>query len=126
MAETTTTVVYDGYLSPKITLTRVRTTGSAFEQFTVVAELSGLAPDRTTTAEERAEGVLSLEPPTAEADDPRVLIDRIVRAVTSSWAATSGVPSPALYGMARYLVARAVRAALRQLGELDDPVTDYI
>jgi hypothetical protein len=114
-----TTVTYDGSGLPTTTLTD---DGTAFE---AVLELDGLDPQRGTTAEERARGISSLNPPTVRvrkrvvaADAHRALIDAAKLAVEAAVVSTNGdTGGPADLLMCRFKVAVAVRGALRLLGE---------
>jgi hypothetical protein len=106
------TVVYDSVGSPRVTLSK---TGDTFD---CILEVDGLEPDRDTTAEERAFGIRSLNPPTVRARTLRALIDAAVRAVQASATSTAGeTGGPGGLLMTHYRVARAVRTALRLLDE---------
>lgn len=115
-----TTVVYDAVDAPKVTLTRTDTLG-----FECIIEVAGLEPERTTTAEERAAGITSLDPPTiavrAQADRSkthRALLDACWRAVSASATSTTGdTGGPGGLAMTNYRVTAAVRHALRMLDE---------
>lgn len=115
-----TTVVYDGATGPKVTLTRTDAGG-----FECVLEVDGLEPQRATTAEERAVGITSLDPPTVmisprptAAKTHRALIDASFRAVSASATSTTG-ETGGVGGllMTCLRVTMAVRHALRMLDE---------
>lgn len=85
-----TTVVFDRPYAPKVTITRDDSLG-----LEAVIEIEGLAPQRSTTAEERAAGIRSLDPPTVRVralkrrrDTLQRLVDGSVRAVQSSIVST--------------------------------------
>jgi len=115
-----TSVVYDASTGPKVTLTRTDAGG-----FQCVLEVDGLEPQRATTAEERAVGITSLDPPTVviapqatSAKTHRALIDASWRAVSASATSTTGETG----GVAGLLmtclrVTMSVRHALRLLEE---------
>lgn len=116
----TTTVVYDTSGAPKVTLTRTDAGG-----FTCLVEVDGLEPQRGTTAEERAAGITSLDPPTivvppksTAAKTHRALLDASWRAVSSSATSTTGeTGGPGGLAMTCLRVTMAVRHALRMLDE---------
>lgn len=114
------TVVYDSTILPKVTLTR--TTAGGFE---CVLEVDGLEPQRATTAEERAAGITSLDPPTVSISAKktpgkthRALLDASWRAVSASATSTTGeTGGPGGLAMTCLRVTMAVRHALRALDE---------
>ncbi|MFO7179584.1 MAG: hypothetical protein DIU78_012880 [Pseudomonadota bacterium] len=107
-----TTVTYDAPHSPRVTLTK---DGSVY---TAVIEVEGLDPQRDTSADERRVGVRSLNPPTVRATSSRRLIDAACRAVAASATSTLGeTGGPGGLAMTHWLVTRAVKEALRLLGE---------
>lgn len=107
-----TTVIYDTGTTPRVTLSLESGV------YTAVLEVEGLDPQRGTTAEERSEGISSLDPPTVSADNYRDLIDRAQRAVGSSIESTLGENGGAgEITMVYYRVAKGVRQAIRLLGE---------
>lgn len=117
-----TTVVYDSVGSPRVTLTKDGTT------YTAVLEVEGLDVQRSETAEERFIGITSLSPPTVviservarlqRTSQHRALIDAAQRAVAAACTSTTGeTGGPGGLLMTYYRVARAVRRALRLLGE---------
>lgn len=115
-----TTVTYDKIYAPRVTLTK-EDTGA----FLAVVEVDGIEPTRLETAEERAAGILTLNPPTVRApvrqnpyDSHRILIDGCCRAVQSAISSTTGeTGGPAALMMGHMRVSFAVRRALRLLGE---------
>jgi hypothetical protein len=115
-----TTVVYDAVDAPKVTLTRTDELG-----FVCIIELDGLAPQRSTTPEERAAGITSFDPPTivvrAQTDRAkahRALLDASWRAVSASATSTTGeTGGPGGLAMTCYRITAAVRHALRMLDE---------
>jgi hypothetical protein len=107
-----TTVTYDAPHSPRVTLTK---DGSVY---TAVIEVEGLDPQRDTSADERRIGVRSLNPPTVRATSSRRLIDAACRAVAASATSTLGeTGGPGGLAMTHFLVTRAVKMAIRALGE---------
>jgi hypothetical protein len=107
-------VTYDATDSPKVTLARV---GGIYE---ATIEVDGLAPDRTTTAEERRAGILSLEPPTVRTKTPARLIESGSRAVQAAAMVTPELGdtlTPGDLAMFHYRVARSLRVALRMIDE---------
>lgn len=115
-----TTVVYDAADAPKVTLTLTDEQG-----FLCVVELEGLEPQRAVTAEERAAGITSLDPPTVAVralpdryETHRALLDAAWRAVSCSATSTTGdTGGPGGIAMCCYRVTAAVRHALRLLDE---------
>ena len=115
-----TTVTYDKTDQPKVTLTK-----DDDGNFLAVVEVDGLAPVRTTSAEERAAGITSIDPPTVRVakrvvpkDAHNLLINLCCRAVSvsaTSTLGTNGGPGGLIMGYLR--VAMGVRGALRELGE---------
>lgn len=114
------TVVYNTDGRPKVTLTRDDDDG-----LEAIIEVDGLEPTRDTTAEERAVGITSLDPPTVSVRDRsdraevlRALIDGGNRAVNASATSTLGETGGA-YGMACscYRVSSAIKAAIRMLSD---------
>jgi hypothetical protein len=107
-----TTVVYEGFGAPKVTLSKEGA------QFSATIEVAGLAPYRSTTAEERGVGISSLSPPTVATKSITELVSSSSLAVQASMFATPGLsPGPGDLSMVHFRVSRAVRAALRKLGE---------
>lgn len=114
------TIVHDVEMSPKVTLTRTANIG-----FACIVEVEGLDPKRTVTAEEKAAGITSLNPPTVvigprdkRKDTHRALLDAIWRAVSASATSTLGeTGGPGEIAMCCYRVTRAVRHALRLIDE---------
>lgn len=112
------TVTYDSPGSPRITLTRDATHG-----FFAVLEVSGLAPTRGPSAEERFAGIESLDPPMVRVqaqatmrETYRTLIAAAKRAVSSSATSTTGTTGgPRGIILTHMRVAFAMRAALRAL-----------
>lgn len=115
-----TTVTVDETGLPRVTLSLDG------EFYRAVLEVEGLDPQRGTTAEERAIGVQSLNPPTIRvrkrrraADTHRALIDAAFRAVSVSATSTldgdNGGPGGLLMTYLR--VSRGMRQAIRALGE---------
>lgn len=83
----------------------------------VVDGIDGLEAQRTTSADERIRGILSLDPPTVRSRVVDELIDLATEAVDVAVASTlgdSGDPGDIL--MVRYKTAVAVRGALDDLG----------
>lgn len=116
-----TIVIYDGVDAPKITLTKDDVGG-----YTAIIEIEGLEPQRDTTAEERAAGIDSLDPPSisvgkrsTEAKTHRALLDASWRAVSASATSTLGGDTGGPVGlvMTCLRVTAAVRHALRMLDE---------
>lgn len=116
-----TTVVYDTSFAPKVTLTKDDAGG-----FTAVIEVEGLDPQRGTSADERAMGITSLDPPTVTVSarasaysTHRALIDASWRAVSASATSTLGgdTGGPAGLICTCLRVTAAVRHALRLLEE---------
>lgn len=115
-----TTVVYDAVDAPKVTLTLTDAQG-----LNCTIEVEGLAPQRSTTAEEQAAGISSLDPPTiavraqpTRAATHRRLLDAATRAVSASAASTTGeTGGPGALALTCYRVTAAVRHALRMLDE---------
>lgn len=115
-----TTVVVDSSYLPKVTLT-VQDSGS----MSAVIEVEGLSPTRGTTAEERARGITSLDPPTITARSyasrtktHRALIGSAWNAVSSSATSTDGsTGGPGAIAMLFLRTVIAVRRALRLAGE---------
>jgi hypothetical protein len=120
-------IVYESVGSPKVTLSRTR------GLFDLVVEVEGIAPYRSTTAEERRVGITSLNPPTIHAKNLEQAISSSSRAVQAAIFATPGVgfdeaaaastgqleplvPAGDL-AMIHYRTTRAVRAALRSIDE---------
>lgn len=107
-----TTVVYDATHSPRVTLTKDGTV------YTAVIEVEGLNPQRGTNGDERRLGIRSLNPPTVRATTQRKLIDAACRAVAGSATSTLGdTGGPGGLLMTHFLVTRAVKMAIRGLGE---------
>lgn len=105
-------VVYDSFGAPRVTLDRTDNV------FTVVVEVDGLAPYRSTTAEEHKVGITSLVPPTVKTRNMLELISSGSLAVQASIFATPGVSiGPGELAMVHYRTARAIRAALRMIDE---------
>jgi hypothetical protein len=120
-----TTIVYDVTSRPKVTITRDDDDG-----LTAIVEIDGLEPQRGTTAEERAVGITSLDPPTVfvrdradRADVIRALVSGCIRAVSASATSTLDDDTGGPYGQVHTAirVGGAVRAALRKF---TDPVED--
>lgn len=120
-----TTIVYDVTSRPKVTITRDDDDG-----FTAVVEVEGLEPQRGTSAEERAVGITSLDPPTVyvrarvdRAEVIRTLIRSCIRAVSASATSTLDDNTGGPYGQVHTAirVGGAVRAALRKF---TDPAED--
>lgn len=113
-----TTVIYDADDAPRVTLTLTDELG-----YECVVEIDGLEPTRSATAEERAAGIVSLEPPTVHVaarasryDTHRALLDASWRAVSASATSTTGVTGgPAELVMVCWRVTAAVRHAVRVL-----------
>lgn len=120
-------IVYESAGSPKVTLSRTR------GLFDLVIEVDGIAPYRSTTAEERRVGITSISPPTVHAKNLAQAISSGSRAVQAAIFATPGVgfdqavaartgeleplvPAGDL-AMVHYRTTRAIRAALRSIGE---------
>ena len=117
MAIETSTYTFDALRCPETVLTvqTVDTTGNTL--YTAQVNLLELAPERTLTAEERAVGIVSLNPPTVEHTDPQALIDVAIRACGSAYDATDGVTmTPAVYASLGYTIPYAVAGALRLAG----------
>lgn len=114
------TVVYDAVDAPKVTLTLTDELG-----FECIVEIDGLEPTRSTTAEERAAGITSLDPPTIQVSarstrylTHRALLDASWRAVSASATSTTGTTGgPGGLIMTCWRVTSAVRHALRLLDE---------
>lgn len=106
---------------PKVTLTIDDDTGD----MSAVVELEGLDPTRDTTADERAQGVTSLDPPTVSVrqrantyDTHRALIDGAIAAVSGAADATDDAPGGiGPFILLAFRVSTAVRKALREAGE---------
>jgi len=110
---TTQTLTYDRQNFPRVQLTKDDIGFSA-----IIDSISGLAPDRSVSPEEIGKGILSLDPPTVEADTMRELIDRSMLAVSLAVEATIGTPDSIAEVLAvRYRTGIAVRGALSALGE---------
>jgi len=93
--------------------------GGSFE--CVVDGIEGLAAQRTTSADERVRGILSLDPPTVRSRVVDDLIDLAVEAVDVAVVSTLGDNgTPGDNVMVRYKAAVAVRGALDLL-EVDVP-----
>jgi hypothetical protein len=115
-----TTVNVDSAYLPTVELT-VADDG----RITATIEVDGLEPTRETTAEERAAGITSLDPPTisirplsTRARTHRAAIDAAWRAVASSAAATDGLTGgPGGLLMVCLRTTMAIRTALRLAGE---------
>lgn len=115
-----TTVNVDSAYLPVVALT-VADDG----RIIAVIEVDGLAPTRETTAEERAAGITSLDPPSisirpysTRARTHRAAIDAAWRAVASSAAATDGLTGgPGGLLMVCMRTTMAIRKALRLAGE---------
>lgn len=83
----------------------------------VVDGIEGLEPERTTSADERVRGILSLDPPTVRSRVLDDLIDLAVEAVDVAVASSLGdAGSPGDNLMVRYKTSAAVRGALELLG----------
>lgn len=90
-----------------------------------VVEMEGLVPYRTTTPEERSiYGILSLDTPAVVARTPLELVERGSRVLQTAIYATPGFEwggelqlTPGDLAMIHYRTTRAIRAALRMLGE---------
>jgi hypothetical protein len=107
------TIEYDDTGAPKLTLKR---TNGLFD---IVIEVDGIAPYRGTTAEERQVGIESLNPPTVHAKNTEQLLRSGSRAVQAAIFASPGSESfgPGDLAMIHYRTTRAVRDALRSMGE---------
>jgi hypothetical protein len=120
-------IVYESVGSPKVSLSRTK------GLFDLVIEVDGIAPYRSTTAEERRVGITALNPPTVHAKTLEQAISSGSRAVQAAIFATPGVgfdeaeaarsgtleplvPAGEL-AMVHYRTTRAIRAALRQIDE---------
>ena len=114
-----TTVVYDSPGAPRVTLSR--TERGALE---AIIEVEGLAPQRTTSAEERFAGILSLDPPTVRARPRRnvrqvhrTLVELACRAVSSAATSTTGATGGPGAIICTYMrVAYALPNASRRVG----------
>lgn len=83
----------------------------------VVDGIEGLEPQRTTSADERTRGILSLEPPTVRSRVVDDVIDLAVEAVDVAVASTLGdAGEPGDWLMVRVKTAAAVRGALELIG----------
>jgi hypothetical protein len=117
MAISSATYSYDIVRQPSVDLTVevLDTTGQTF--YTAVVNILELAPDRSTTAEERTAGISSIDPPTVRSQTPQDLINLAIRACGSSLGNTPGVElTPDLYASLAYSVALAVSGALNLAG----------
>lgn len=117
-----TTVVVDTTYLPKVTLS-VASSG----RISAIIEVSGLLPTRETTAEERAAGITSLDPPTVSVwprsqarRTHRALIDAAWVAVSAS--ATSTLGSYGTPGALMMLYMRTVFAVRRALRLADQDI----
>lgn len=111
------TVFWDNEATPRCRLTKDA------DLYQAVLAVEGLAPNRDPSLEERAIGILSLDPPTVStmslaSEGHRSLIDACQRAVQASVAASTGTRGTAAQMSFVYLrTAIAVRGALRMLDE---------
>jgi hypothetical protein len=111
-----TTVIYDKRFLPRATVTQ-EDDGS----YTAIIDgVAGLAPDRTPSSEEIADGISSLDPVTVTALTPRDLVDRcqlgLSAAVRATPGATEGVKAALDMLWARVRAAIAVKGALDMFG----------
>ncbi len=89
----------------------------SMKRYFATIEADGLAPDRSTTAEERQLGILSLTPPAVATDSLDKLIEQGSRAMQASAFLTYPEMGPGELAMIHYRTARAIKTALRKLGE---------
>ena len=115
------TATVDPNWGPRVTITVDDDTGD----IEAIVEVDELEPTRDTTADERAAGITSLDPPTVSVraqatdyDTHRAVIDGCLLAVAASADATDASPGGigALF-MLQLRTAIAVRWALREAGE---------
>lgn len=121
--------LYEAVGSPRVL---VRIFDDPQRRYFCVVECEGLAPYRTTTAEERVLGILLLAPPAVEARTAMKLVDLASRALQTAISSTPGAGldvdakgrlswSASLtagdLAMIHYRTARAVRQTLRLMGE---------
>lgn len=118
MALETNTYTYEQVKLPTTELTVTTDTNTGETAYTCVVNLLEIDPVRSTSAEERAAGITSLNPPTVRVlNDPQMLINTCVRACGSGIDATDGVElSPLGYGYLSMYVPLAVLGALRLAG----------
>lgn len=116
---TAASTVYDQPWSPRVTLSR-----DTFGKLTAVIEVDGLLPTRSTSADERAAGISSLDPPTVSAiaktdrrKTIRTLIDGAIRAVCASAVASGVTLAPGEMAQVCIRVGSAIRIALRAIDE---------
>lgn len=113
--------LYESVESPR-TLVRILTTGS--KPYFCVLEIEGTEPYRHTTSEERQRGILSLAPVAVRARTALKLIEvgsvalqtAIYATPGYEWGGENGLGAGDL-AMIHYKTTRAIRAALRTLGE---------
>lgn len=105
-------IEYDAVGAPKLTLKR---TSGVFD---LVVEIEGIAPYRSQTAEEHSFGIVLLDPPTVHAKNIDRLLSSGSRAVQTAVMATPDTNiGPGDLAMIHYRTTRAIRAALRLMGE---------
>lgn len=112
------TVTYEQVSAPAVTLTKDTSDTTGRVRYTVVVNLLGLVPTRSTTAEERLSGISSLDPPTVSANTPGELVRLAIAACKNSYNETEGYALTATSGAEiAYRVGFSVLQALRKLGE---------
>ena len=84
--------------------------------FTATVDVVDLAPTRTVSAIETADGVVSLSPVIVRARQPRALVDLACKTVLSSAWATSPDLLPGECASIRIRVASELRRALKAMG----------
>jgi len=110
---TITTESYERGGFPRATATLDSETGALT---CVVDQITGLAPQRSVSAEELLAGIDSLDPPTVHAYTVRELIDLAQLAVEAAAESTIGSGTGPELVLGRYKVAVSVKGALAALG----------
>lgn len=86
--------------------------------YSAVITIIGLNPQRGASSEERAAGIYSLSPPTVNAETPKELVSKSIRACASAVASTQGENiAPAQLATTAFLVGHSLRDALREFTE---------
>lgn len=114
---TTETATYDQVSVPTCTVTKTTSDTTGAVLYSVSVDLLEIAPGRSVTAEERAKGISSINPPTVSSRVPNELIRLAVEACCSAYDETDGFGFDAeslAYMSMR--VSYSVAQALRSLG----------
>lgn len=114
----TVTATNDEDAVPACTVTRVTSDITGRKRYTAVVDLLEVDPNRSVTAEERTLGISSLNPPTATANTPALVVRLAVEACCNAYEATDGFDFDAeILASISYRVSHTVAQALRKLGE---------